>query len=160
MSHANTTQIFHVNTFFFLFGVFCSIRIGVENVLMRWIEWNIISWTCWIIMKNHCIWIMEPSIYTFYHLSSENKELSAPCLSIIKVAIVESPLDYLKTYGYLLAFLGGRDNGLSIGTMNLLRDQDIVLGFQKWLLWEKRTYMEENVNVWRDYFEVKYDIPL
>lgn len=97
---------------------------------------------------------------TFYHLSSENKELSAPCLSITRVAIVESPLDYLKTYGYLLAFLGGRDNGLSIGTMNLLRDQDIVLGFQKWLLWEKRTYMEENVNVWRDYFEVKYDIPL
>lgn len=161
MSHANTIQIFHVNPFFLF--VWCILfyqewLVGQHPHAVNRMEYHILD-----MRNNH-----EKSLYLdhgainllFITFPLRIRNFKCSLLINYKVAIVESPLDYLKTYGYLLAFLGGRDNGLSIGTMNLLRDQDIVLGFQKWLLWEKRTYMEENVNVWRDYFEVKYDIPL
>lgn len=92
MSHANTIQIFHVNTFFFLFGVFCSIRndwCGKHPHAVNRMEYHILD-----MLNNH-----EKSLYLdhgainllFNHLSSENKELSAPCLSITRLQLLKVP---------------------------------------------------------------------
>lgn len=135
--------------------LFCQVRmIGVENILMQWIEWNIISWTSCIIRKNH---ISLGHQSTFYHLSSENKEL------IVLLAYQFQGCNCWKSpwlkIQVLASFWGGEG-------MLSYKVPWTYLGIKTLSLGLKMAFMSEKDIYWgkckclRDYFQVKCDISL
>lgn len=136
--------------------LFCEEQmIGVENILMWWIEWNIISWTSCIIMKSHIFWAINLLFITF-PLRIRNLVLLA--YQVQGCNCWKSP--WLKIQ-VLANFSGGGGGGiLSLGTMNFKSGiKTLSLGLKMAFMREKDRYGGK-CKCLRDYFRVKCDISL
>lgn len=92
MSHANTIQIFHVNIFFFLFGVFCSIRndmCGKRPHAVNRMEYHILD-----MLNNH-----EKSLYLdhgainllFITFPLRIRNLVLPAYQLLRLQLLKVP---------------------------------------------------------------------
>lgn len=92
MSHANTIQIFHVNPFFFWFGVFCSIRnewCGKRPHAVNRMEYHILD-----MLNNH-----EKSLYLdhgainllFITFPLRIRNLVLPAYQLLRLQLLKVP---------------------------------------------------------------------